>query len=357
MLACNAIEGGDNANMASPWRRRQPSSLKQLCFGVVSVNREALWNDSARADILPVSVVNTYCWIHTTFTLPRHIDKDYGRDDTKTHHAYYQWVPFVLFLQGLMFYAPHWLWKTWENGKLESIIMGLATPIMNKEERRDKIQLLVDYLCNSSHHHNFYAIKFFFCELLNIINCLFNMWFMNRFLGGMFLTYGTDVLSFTETNQEERTDPMIVIFPRVTKCSFHTYGPSGTVEIHDLMCVLALNIINEKIYVIMWFWFIVLTVISITAFIYRLLMFYVPVIRSTLLFQKPASMLHYKKVLDQNVSKKLQIGDLFLIYLLSKNMEMLSFDSLLEELFLRLNDQHIYLPDHDQSNTYKERCI
>nr|XP_027239075.1 innexin inx3-like [Penaeus vannamei] len=178
-----------------------------------------------------------------------------------------------------------------------------------------------------------------------------------RFLGGMFLTYGTDVLSFTETNQEERTDPMIVIFPRVTKCSFHTYGPSGTVEIHDLMCVLALNIINEKIYVIMWFWFIVLTVISITAFIYRLLMFYVPVIRSTLLFQKPASMLHYKKVLDQNVSKKLQIGDLFLIYLLSKNMEMLSFDSLLEELFLRLNDQHIYLPDHDQSNTYKERDV
>jgi len=256
-----------------------------------------------------------------------------------------------------MFYAPHWLWKTWENGKLESIIMGLATPIMNKEERRDKIQLLVDYLCNSLHHHNFYAIKFFFCELLNIINCLFNMWFMNRFLGGMFLTYGTDVLSFTETNQEERTDPMIVIFPRVTKCSFHTYGPSGTVEIHDLMCVLALNIINEKIYVIMWFWFIVLTVISITAFIYRLLMFYVPVIRSTLLFQKPASMLHYKKVLDQNVSKKLQIGDLFLIYLLSKNMEMLSFDSLLEELFLRLNDQHIYLPDHDQSNTYKERDV
>jgi len=38
-------------------------------------------------------------------------------------------------------------------------------------------------------------------------------------------------------------------------------------------------------------------------------------------------------------------------------MEMLSFDSLLEELFLRLNDQHIYLPDNDQSNTYKERDV
>jgi len=55
MLVCNAIEGGDSAEMARSWRRRQPSSLKQLCLGVVSANREALWNDSTHT-IIPILI-------------------------------------------------------------------------------------------------------------------------------------------------------------------------------------------------------------------------------------------------------------------------------------------------------------
>ncbi|XP_069946785.1 innexin inx2-like [Cherax quadricarinatus] len=309
--------------------------------------------------MLPDKVVNTYCWIHTTFTLPKYIHRGYGRgtgvvypgvgphlaSDELVYHAYYQWVPFVLFLQGLMFYAPHWLWRTWEGGKLESIVMGLSIPVMSRDERHDKIYLLADYLYSSIHYHNFYAIKFFLCELLNLVNSVFNMWFLNKFLGGTFFTYGIDVLYFTETNQEERTDPMIVVFPRVTKCNFNMYGPSGTIETHDLMCVLALNIINEKIYVFLWFWFVILAGISTLALVYRLLVFCIPTIRSGLL-QKRAR-LRYKNGLDI-ISKKLQVGDFFLLYLLSKNVELIAFSSLMEELSARLANKPLH-PDLEVS--------
>ena len=40
------------------------------------------------------------------------------KEDDVTVHAYYQWVPFVLFMQACMFYAPHLLCKTWEGGKV-----------------------------------------------------------------------------------------------------------------------------------------------------------------------------------------------------------------------------------------------
>ena len=47
---------------------------------------------------------------------------------------------------------------------------------------------------------------------------------------------------------------MAKVFPKVTKCTFHKYGPSGTIEIRDGLCVLPLNILNEKIYILLWFW-------------------------------------------------------------------------------------------------------
>ena len=49
---------------------------------------------------------------------------------------------------------------------------------------------------------------------------------------------------------------------QITKCTFHKFGPSGTVEKKDGLCVLPLNIINEKIYVFLWFWFIFLAIVS-----------------------------------------------------------------------------------------------
>ena len=47
---------------------------------------------------------------------------------------------------------------------------------------------------------------------------------------------------------------MIYIFPRMTKCTFHKFGASGEVEKHDALCILPLNIVNEKIYIFLWFW-------------------------------------------------------------------------------------------------------
>ena len=40
---------------------------------------------------------------------------------------------------------------------------------------------------------------------------------MDRFFDGAFLTFGLEVIAFAEPDQEDRLDPLIYVFPRMTK--------------------------------------------------------------------------------------------------------------------------------------------
>lgn len=76
---------------------------------------------------------------------------------------------------------------------------------------------------------------------------------------------------------------MIEVFPRVTKCTFHKFGASGTIQKLDALCVLALNILNEKIYIFLWFWFIILAIMSGLAMLYSTAIVLMPSTRETIL--------------------------------------------------------------------------
>ena len=97
------------------------------------------------------------------------------------------------------------------------------------------------------------------------------MFLLDRFFDGTFITFGIEVMSFADRDQEDRIDPMVYIFPRMTKCTFHKFGTSGEIEKHDALCILPLNIFNEKIYIFLWFWMLVLSTLTFLVVIYRVL--------------------------------------------------------------------------------------
>lgn len=99
---------------------------------------------------------------------------------------------------------------------------------------------------------------------------------------------GSDVLAMSEEDPSLRKDPLNSVFPKVAKCTFNKFGPSGTIEKFDGLCILSLNIINEKvktllldlpssfssfsqIYVLLWFWFVFLSTVSAFQLIWRVL--------------------------------------------------------------------------------------
>merc|ERR1711944_215180 len=159
----------------------------------------------------------------------------------------------------MLFYLPRYLWKSSENGKVAMLIGNLKDPLLDAGGKESQINEIVKYFRMHRGTHTMYALRFFACEVVNFINVICQIYFIDFFLDYEFRTYGSDVLNYTGLEHEDRPDPMTKVFPKVTKCTFHKYGPSGTVVKHDGLCVLANNIINEKIYIFLWFWFITMT--------------------------------------------------------------------------------------------------
>ena len=82
----------------------------------------------------------------------------------------------------------------------------------------------------------------------------------------------------------DRVDPMSRVFPKMTKCNFYKYGGSGTLETIDALCVLGMNILNEKIYIFMWLWFIILALVTGINIVVRLVQFFMPDVRQRYIF-------------------------------------------------------------------------
>ena len=122
--------------------------------------------------------------------------------------------------------------------------------------------------------------------MLNFVHVIGQIYIIDSFVGGEFTTYGLDVLNYTEMEHEDRPDPMHVVFPKMAKCTFFKYGPSGTIQKHDGLCVLPVNIINEKIFIFLWFWLVIVSAITGMFLIYRVAILAGPQIRIALITVK-----------------------------------------------------------------------
>ena len=195
-----------------------------VCMLLVSARQFIGDPISCIADGVPGGTLDLYCWIHSTFSVPSRweiilltmicmliqnsdfrwgkVSDEYGEGsphlvgidqphpgiappepgEEVVYHRYYQWVVFVLFLQAAMFHLPRIVWKHTEGGMMKMLVGDLTDPMMliNKEDRVDRVKFIKKYFKESTKSHGGYAINFFLCEILALINVVGQIYFTDR---------------------------------------------------------------------------------------------------------------------------------------------------------------------------------
>uniref|UniRef100_A0A6A7FU55 Innexin n=2 Tax=Hirondellea gigas TaxID=1518452 RepID=A0A6A7FU55_9CRUS len=156
------------------------------------------------------------------------------------------------------------------------------------------------------------------------------MFALESFFGGVFLDYGYKTLQYFTGHADNSTfHPMIEAFPTIAKCEFFKYGPSGTIEKHDLVCLLPQNIINEKIFLLLWFWFVFLSTCSCIQIVYIAALFISPYLRTKLL-ERNGKMVTTEQL--EKLVRKLDTGDFFLLMTIISNLDGISVRDVLQGL-------------------------
>ncbi|CAJ0566530.1 unnamed protein product, partial [Mesorhabditis spiculigera] len=245
-----------------------------------------------------------YCWSQDTYFVEpdKHVEQ-MTLEERSSHTrqlSYYQWVPFFLLLQAAFFRAPSLMWKYVSNhsgirihevvekamdtGNVDETVREQNVVVLEKhlkkalrfQRRMEKKNVVIHrtFSClNFQYSSSYISVVYMFTKVIYLGNCLLQLWLMNYFLKtDRYGMYGIDVLYDVITGVRWETSGY---FPRTSVCDF-TVRQVANIQKYSVQCVLVINIFTEKIFILLWFWYLLLLSASLFTVLYWVILLSFP---------------------------------------------------------------------------------
>uniref|UniRef100_A0A7E4VKM9 Innexin n=1 Tax=Panagrellus redivivus TaxID=6233 RepID=A0A7E4VKM9_PANRE len=233
--------------------------------------------------------IESYCWITNTYWVPMYenIPDDHTAREQQ-QIGYYQWVPFILIAEALMFSLPCIIWRllNWQSGlNIQNVVAAAcdARSIVDQMERDKVLESVstnvVDILDLQDPHvtphpsnswfgrmkvnrflkGHYVTVLYVLIKIFYTANIMLQFMLLNYALKSSdYMLFGFQVLSdlyagkpWTESGH----------FPRVTLCDFEVRYLAN-LNRYTVQCALLINIINEKVFAFFWCWYLILAIIT-----------------------------------------------------------------------------------------------
>jgi len=337
-----------------------------LCFSTTYIGDPIVCAKVGRKSITD-DLMKSHCWIHGSYHLTVDRTKFHGNlpgycnvvdeeGDENPDTSYYQWVVFMLVIHAGIFMIPSAVWKLMEGGLMAEFGTTAKSPTImaDKEALDGTIKTYLDFFkVIQGGENKVYMGKFFFCEFLNILALLTNFALVDKFLQGKFWSYGTEVMRYQSMDSAARlgkVDPTCSVFPTTVTCSLYSMSLTGDFLPSDnALCILNQNIINEKIYLALWFLFYIMLAVSFIVVVEKILWFTVPSVSKK---QVSGNFRHCNNYVDDYLMSTLTLGDKFVLRQLRSNCHSRFFEEFIRKLAqrtIRIPPQHVIAITDDVS--------
>src|SRR6218665_378925 len=242
---------------------------------------------------------NIFCWVDDTYYVPFYEKMPQDDEGRERKITYYQWVPIILMLECLMFLFPYAVWRMLNarSGINIGVIIEAALSSQYEvcPEQRDKtlryaVHLMDRYLLAQRDHRtgclsrikqmlskhcifvygklygNYLTSCYLFVKVLYSVNAVGQLFLLDVFLGYDFHFLGIHVVRHLLFGDEWRPSDR---FPRVSMCDYRI-RQNTNVHRYTVQCVLPINLFNEKIFTVLWFWLFILAVLTLIALVHWL---------------------------------------------------------------------------------------
>ncbi|EUB63810.1 Innexin unc-7 [Echinococcus granulosus] len=265
-----------------------------------------------------------YCWVHGTIPLRPDermpsTPEEWNLYDKYRRITYYQWVPFVLGLQCIIFYLPHLLWEMICNSRASGDVFTLIQAARkaasgSRSDRKREVHRVAEFLEDMIDTHQCsrrgrkaklvdkmydscglcvvskrmgtcLVWSYITLKVVIILNAALQLHLIQVFLGftGHYIkpvpvdsltqgktrylseksehgySFGWAIASYIRSGQEW---PETLLFPRVAYCRVPSIRLVGGENAYTAQCTLPINMLNEKIYIFLWFWVLFLLITS-----------------------------------------------------------------------------------------------
>lgn len=236
---------------------------------------------------------NSYCWVRNTYYLSNEEYIPRPHED-RNMITYYQWIPLILLTQALFFYMPRLVWanlgrragidltrvieaakvmcSTQEAENHEKMLDSVTGNIHRMLRRRQRYKARATLgikscmtrtccRCAGRYKGNYMITVYLVSKVLFIANVILQIFALNWVLGFEYNMLGFRILADVFRGVEWEATP----FPRVTLCDMNIRR-LGNVHRYTVQCVLPINLFTEKLYLFLWFWMVIVAILSFIEF-------------------------------------------------------------------------------------------